>query len=238
MLEGNTLFAGDSITVGLPPFVQVNGLKRSIAEGGRTSDWLVQHVKGTDLRSAKNMVVLIGTNDIGHLPASSTLKNTLAIWDHAKSQGIRVFGQTIPPFGGHPLYMPNFSVIEGRRKTINEGLKKAFAEGRADGLIDLSTLMADPADPTRLGKPFYGGGEDHVHPRKDAHGKLLTQALSGSATLPPLPAPGGPASPGSILVPPPQATESSSAGILLLLVGVGGLAYLLTRKRTGGLGWR
>lgn len=236
MLDGNTLFAGDSITVGLSPFVQVNGLKRSLAEGGRTSAWLVQKVKGTDLHSAKNMVVLIGTNDIGQMQASATLANTLAIWDHAKAHGIRVFGQTIPPFSGWQPYMGNFSVIEARRKAINEGLGKAFLEGRADGLIDLSTLMADPSDPTKLAKAFDSG--DHLHPRKDAHGALLTKALSGVSVLPPLPSPGSPASPGSILVPPSQGSDSSSAGLLLLLVGAGGLVYLLTRKRTGGLGWR
>jgi hypothetical protein len=33
-IQGSTLFLGDSITVGLPPFVAVNGPKTMIAEVG------------------------------------------------------------------------------------------------------------------------------------------------------------------------------------------------------------
>ncbi len=232
-LDGNTLFAGDSMTVGLSPFVQVNGLKRTMAEVSRTSAWLVQQVKGTDLHSAKNIVVLIGANDIGQMQPETTIANTLAIWDHAKAQGIRVIGQTLPPFRGWAPYMANFSVIEGRRKAINAALVQAAAQGRADQLVDLSSLMADPSDPTKLASSFDSG--DHLHPRKDAHGALLTR-VTGSAPLPPLPAP-SPSFP-LVPVPPLKALASSNTGLLLLLVGAGGIAFLLTRKRAGSLGWR
>jgi lysophospholipase L1-like esterase len=228
-LTGNTLFAGDSITVGLAPFVAVTGgLKRTMAEVGRPSAWLLQQVKGTDLRSAKNMLVLIGTNDIGGIPASSTIANILGIWDHARSQGIRVFGMTIPPTKGYAGFnAANVPAIEARRKAINAALGEAFVAGRADGLIDLSALMADPQDPAKLAPSFDSG--DHLHPRKEAMGALLNTAFGSLSPGGQVPGEPPLATPGLTLVP----LESSSTGPLLLLVGVGGiLTYLLTRKRS------
>ncbi len=229
-LVGNTLFAGDSITVGLSPFVTVSqGLKRTMAEVGRPSAWLLQQVKGTDLHSAKNMLVLIGTNDIGGIPSSSTIANILGIWGHARSQGIRVIGMTIPPTKGYAGFpAANVPAIEARRKAINAALGQAFVEGRADALIDLSALMADPQDPARLAAKFDSG--DHLHPRKDAMGALLNQAFSGLSPQGQVPGEPPLATPGLTLVP----LESSSALPLLLMVGAGGiLTYLLTRKRFG-----
>lgn len=213
------------MTVGLSPFVTVNGLKRTMAEVGRSSAWLLQQVRGTDLRSTKNILVLIGANDIGGTPASSTVANTLAIWDHCKAQGIRVFAQTLPPNKGWAPFASNFAAIEARRKEVNAALGQAFQQGRADGLIDLSRLMAAPGDPERLAPAFDSG--DHLHPRKDAHGALLTQAFGG---------PTGPLPPS--LVPSPGSPSKDVAPLFLMVGACGIVAYLLTRKRWPLPNWR
>ncbi len=219
MLAGNTLFAGDSMTVGLSPFVQVNGQKRTIAEVSRRSDWLVQAIRAVSLATTKNLVVLIGANDIGGTAPEQTIANTLEVWRMGKAAGATVIGQTLPPNKGWAPFAGNFAAIEARRKGVNFGLSKAFAEGKCDELVDLSSLMADPGDPEKLSPAFDSG--DHLHPRKDAYGALLSRLTVVPMTpglapgfTPPLPSP-------------PDATP------LLLMVGVGGiLTYLLTRKRS------
>lgn len=222
MMKGNTLFAGDSMTVGLSPFVQVDGLKRTMAEVSRQSTWLLQQLRGTDLHSAKNLVILIGANDLASLPTSLTLSNILACWAHAKSQGIRVFAMTLPPNKGWAPFASNFAAVEAKRQALNAGLREAFVQGKADGLIDLSSLMADPQDPQKLAPAFDSG--DHLHPRKDAMGALLTRAFSSLD--------GGSASTPLASLPDVPVPSEESAMPLLLLVGVGGIiTYLLTRKR-------
>lgn len=226
MLTGNTLFAGDSITVGLSPFVQVDGAKRTMAEVGRSSAGLVTALRGVSLATTKNLLVLIGTNDIGFVPPNTTIANILECWKLGKAAGARVIGMTIPPVKGWPPFAATMPAVEARRQAVNLGLGQAFAQGAADGLIDLSKLLADPADPQKLAASFDSG--DHLHPRKDAMGSLLTQATGG---LPPLPPPGVSPVPLAQVAPSTLPSSSSTLG-LILLVGAGAtLTYLLTRKR-------
>lgn len=227
-LIGNTIFAGDSITVGLPPYVGVTGTKKLVAEGGRPTDWLLRTLRTVDasggLAGFQNLVVLIGTNDIGGGRTVDVLTTDIrSIWQLAKARGLRVFAMTIPPAKGYSGFASNFDVVNARRKAINANLGAAFVRGEADGLIDISALMADPSDPDRLARDFDGG--DHLHPRKDAMGALLTRALSatGAPTTPAVPL-----APAGFFTPP---TDSSGTTVLFLLAGVGGLiTYLLTRK--------
>jgi lysophospholipase L1-like esterase len=225
MLEGNTLFAGDSMTVGLKSFVTVNGPTRAVAEVSRRSDWLVQAIRAVSLATTRNLVVLIGANDIGGVPPEQTIANTLEVWRMGKAAGANVIGQTLPPVKGWAPFASNFDAINARRKAVNFGLSKAFAEGKCDVLLDLSSLMADPGDPEKLSPAFDSG--DHLHPRKDAHGALLSR-LSVVPMTPGL-------APGFT----PSLPSSSDPMPLLLMVGACGMiAYLLTRKRSAGLGWR
>ncbi len=229
MLNGNTIFAGDSITVGLSPFVKVNGTKKVIAEGGRPTSWLLQQIRQAadsgGLNGFQNLVVLIGTNDIGGgRSVEALVHDILTIWSIARAHGLRVYAQTIPPVRGYTGFT-NPEATNARRKAINAALGQAFVAGQGDGLIDLSALMAAPSDPERLAPSFDSG--DHLHPRKDAHGALLTRAFDG-VIAPPL----------APLVPSPVSSPSSSAPLLLLVGGCGILAYLLTRKRWTSLNWR
>lgn len=179
-LQGNTLFAGDSITVGLAPFVRVDGEKMTVAKGGQSSAQLLVMLRGPDaqaqLARAKNMVVLIGTNDIGGGTSIPTLVQTItSIWAVAKSRGIRLFAMTVPPVKGYTGFR-DFGAVNARRKLLNASLENAAANHGVDTLIDLSALLADPADPDRLARNHDSG--DHLHPRKDTMGALLTSVLS------------------------------------------------------------
>ncbi len=231
MLTGNTIFAGDSITVGLPSFVKVNGSKKLIAEVSRPTSWLLQQIQQAassgGLSGFQNLVVLIGTNDIGGgRSVDSLVHDILTIWSIGRAHGLRVYAQTIPPVKDYAGFIQNFPAINSRRKAINAALGQAFVSGQGDGLIDLSTLMAVPSDPDKLA-PAYDSG-DHLHPRKDAHGALLTRAFEG-VIAPPL----------ASLVPSPVSSSEASTAPLLLTVGVCGIiAYLLTRKHWSTRNWR
>jgi len=219
MLNGNTLLVGDSMTVGLAPFVTINGGRRTIAEVSRRSDWLVQAIRAVSLATTKNLVVLIGANDIGGTSPEQTIANTLEVWRMGKAAGANVIGQTLPPNKGWGPFASNFAAIEARRKAVNAGLSRAATQGKCDLLLDLSTLMADPGDPEKLSRAFDSG--DHLHPRKDAHGALLTRLVVGSPASPLVP---------GVASPLPSSSDSTP---LLLMVGVGGIfVYLLTRKRS------
>lgn len=226
MLQGATIFAGDSITVGLKPFVQVNGDKREAAKGGQSAAQLLTMLQGSsagDLAACQNMVVLIGTNDIGGGRTTAQIVSTIrTIWALAKSRGLRVFAMTIPPAEGY-VGFADFGAVNARRKAINAALGAAFAAGEADGLIDLSVLLTDAAAPEKLAARFDSG--DHLHPRKDALGAVLNTALASTGPAPPL-RPGQPA--GSTAEPFPWTTA-----FLLVGMAVGGTIFLARKDSSG-----
>lgn len=215
------------MTVGLAPFVTVDGTKRTIAQVGLSSAGLLTQLRQDALLpKTKNVVVLIGANDLGGTPVATTVANTRALWALARAAGARVWAMTLPPNRGWAPFASNAPAIEAKRQAINAALGAAFVAGEADGLIDLSKLMADPQDPTKLASSFDSG--DHLHPRKDAHGALLTRAFEGissTAADPSL------ASSLARFIPNDAQPPSAALVPLLFLVGIGGIvAYWLTRK--------
>jgi len=232
-LQGDTLFAGDSMTVNLPPFVKVDGVKRMVAKGGIPASGnfvfpgLLQMLQASEgqaaLAASKNMVVLIGTNDIASGRSAETIFKTITdIWALGKARGVRVIALTIPPAKGYSGFASNFDAINAKRKNINASI---LASGIPDAVIDQDKLLGSPGDPDRLASAFDGG--DHLHPRKDAHGAALTTALPLAITGVPL----VPKTPSQALVVP---TESFPWTMLFVLVGIGvGGTILLARKHSG-----
>jgi lysophospholipase L1-like esterase len=180
VLAGDTIFAGDSITVGLVPFVKVDGAKLMIAEGGKDSAWLLGALRGAEragvLRRYRNLVVLIGTNDLGG-GASSTevFARIAAIWALGEANGLRVLPSTIPPVKGWPPFARSFDAVNAKRKEINA---RIVAAAPSD-LVRSDLLLADPTDPDRLAPSVDSG--DHLHPRKDVHGAILSRELGASS---------------------------------------------------------
>lgn len=208
MIQGNTLFLGDSITVGLAGLVAVNGEKGSLAEGGKTSGWLLSKVRALpDLRSYRNAFVLIGTNDIGgDASADAIYANVREVYRLLSEAGIKVYGATVPPFRGYEGYASRYDTIEAKRRRLNEILSLSPDVYR---LIRLDRLMADPNDPSTLAAAYDGG--DHLHPRKDALARLLEHEMGGSPSLPQ-----------------PTASGSSAGTLIALALGLGG-GYALYR---------
>lgn len=225
-VQGATIFLGDSITVGLEPFVQVDGPKRTVAKGGMSSDWLLLQAKSLAPLGYQNAIVLIGTNDIGAHEATWTTNNLRQIYDILREKGLRVYAMTVPPFKGYAWgpYGGDYVRVNARRQAINEWI---LGSGKPEKIVPLHTLLADPSDPERLSSKADSG--DHVHPTKNAVAAAIHATLGGAEPLnPSLP----PATPGK--EPPKQslAPETSMLPIVLGVLALGSLgAYIITRKR-------
>jgi lysophospholipase L1-like esterase len=166
MIDGNTLFLGDSMSVALAPAVQVNGTKRTIAQVSKTSDWLLANVHPSDFQGVQNVVLLIGANDMGgSVSPPKTIQNIKAIEAMVPS-GVRFVVMTVPPFKGWSNYASNYSVINARRLQINAAIKSSFPN-----VVPLDKLLADPSDGEQLSPQADSG--DHLHPRPSATAKAI-----------------------------------------------------------------
>ena len=174
-LIGTTFFAGDSITVGLPPFVSVVGDKVTEAQVGRSVSQIRDAVKAnTRLGDAKNMVVLGGTNDIGGGQSAQSIFATLQqIWAMGKEKGVKVIALTIPPAKGYSGFASNFESINRKRLELNNLIKDSNIP---DKIVDLDVLLGVQADQDRLAPNMDSG--DHLHPRKDAMGAALNTVFA------------------------------------------------------------
>ncbi len=199
LLSGDTVFIGDSITVGLPPFVFVAGNKSDIAKVGAGTAQILSMVRtGESVRALdfqKNAVVLGGTNDIGAgLSAEAIFGNLAAIWKLCKAHGMRVVALTIPPAKGYSGFASNFQAINTKRKLVNAMI---LSSPLADSKIDLDAMLGDASDPDKLAARFDSG--DHLHPNKAAMGGALTAELAKpDAASTAVGTPGGSAVPASV----------------------------------------
>ena len=229
-IQGNTLFLGDSITVGMPGFVGVDGQTSILAEGGKTADWLLGKLRGIEKLGAldgpdrpQNVVVLIGTNDVGGgRSIQAIFSDITAIWSIARDHGARVVAVTLPPFKGWANYGSRYGDINARRMALNALI---VTSSIPDQTVLLDRLVADPADPERLAKSYDGG--DHLHLQKPALAALLqAQIVGGGRGIPQPVSPVGPAR----IEPPTPAGGSLLSYLLVGLAAVSGIA-VLTRKR-------
>lgn len=197
MLAGPVLFVGDSITVGLSPFVDVTGEKMNVAVGGISTggpSGMLAIVKSDKtaplLARAKTMSVLGGTNDIGsNLSADQIVQNLQQIWQTGKLKGVKVIAMTIPPTRGYSGFAANPAGIEQKRLAVNAAILSSTVP---DITIDSDAILGDGKTPPALSAKADSG--DHLHPRKDVHGAAINTELARQAAIPPatptLPSPG------------------------------------------------
>ncbi len=214
MIPGNTVFVGDSITVGLPPFVEVAGQKTSIAKGGRSTAQILAAVTSPEARplltDARNMVVLGGTNDIaGGLSAQVIFFNLVAIWTTGSGKGLRIIALTIPPIRGYAGY-PNPQAAETKRRDVNAMILASTLPAK---ILDCDRMMGDGAAFPALLPKFDGG--DHLHPNRQAMGAAMNVELAGLGAAP-APRPSGPGT-----VPSGAAGSGRSGAVLALELGAG-----------------
>lgn len=134
------------------------------------------------LPGATDLVVLLGTNDIGwpgspfaptEAPASfeELAAGYAQLVAAAHARGLRVIGATLPPFR-HALegtpYAGHYSTAkDALRRRINAWLRSGAG---FDAVVDVDALLRDPADHRRL-LPAYDSG-DHLHPSDQGYAAM------------------------------------------------------------------
>jgi lysophospholipase L1-like esterase len=110
------------------------------------------------------LIVFEGVNDIGSGASSMTTATNLVnaytqFADKAKARGIRAYGATITPFGGHSYYT---TLHEAERQFVNAWFR---TNAVFDGVIDFDVAVLDPLDPTKFKAEYFPGvnANDWLH---------------------------------------------------------------------------
>ncbi|MEU2421304.1 SGNH/GDSL hydrolase family protein [Streptomyces sp. NPDC007851] len=115
------------------------------------------------------LIVFEGVNDIGTAAATPQAQRAVAddliaayrqIVVRAHAQGIRVYGATLLPFGGH-AYDDGAGVREAARQRVNAWIRD---RGHFDAVLDFDRVVRDPANPARLRADLQVGDWLHLNP--------------------------------------------------------------------------
>lgn len=128
------------------------------------------------------LVIFKGINDIGTAPATPAAQRRVTsaliqAYDYLAGQargcGVRVYGATLLPFGGHLEYDDPHGHREAARRTVNEWIR---GSGRFDAVLDFDAAVRDPGDSRRLSPDMDSGDHLHLNP-------LGYRALADSVAL-------------------------------------------------------
>ena len=119
----------------------------------------------------RSVIIQLGTNDIGHggnapvgtcgtspvVTAKQLIAGHRTLLRSARARNLRTIGVTLVPTKGNAgYYSPEKEAV---RDALNHWIRTS---GEYDTVLDLETVLADPADPDAL-RPAFDSG-DHVHP--------------------------------------------------------------------------
>lgn len=115
-------------------------------------------------------IVFEGVNDLGggKTKAEELIEALEQIVIRGHECGLRVYGATILPCGDSFYFNPE---LETKRQAVNEWIRTS---GVFDAVIDLDTVLRNPANPTKL-LPEADSG-DHLHPNDAGH-RLIAEAI-------------------------------------------------------------
>jgi lysophospholipase L1-like esterase len=129
------------------------------------------------------LIVFAGVNDIGTAEATEAAQDEVAadlitaydqIILRAHAHGIRVYGATLLPFGGHADYDDAQGRRESARQTVNAWIRTSH---RFDSVIDFDLVAREPANPRQLLATIDGGDHLHLNP---AGYQVLADAVPAS----------------------------------------------------------
>ena len=95
--------------------------------------------------------------------------------DRVHARGLRIYGATLPPFGGSQY---DGEKREAARRTVNDWIRQS---GAFDAVIDFEAILRDPDQPTRL-LPSADSG-DHLHPNEAGY-RLMADAIDLALFVP------------------------------------------------------
>lgn len=134
----------------------------SVVRGGLATPGIQRYDRDILQQEGVTTVVIFeGVNDIGGANGNSEqvarelTEAYRQLIDKAHAKGLKVYGGTITPFGGHSYYS---FFHEAARQTVNEWIRHS---GAFDGVIDFDALLRDPAHPDRLKAEYQS---DWLHP--------------------------------------------------------------------------
>jgi lysophospholipase L1-like esterase len=116
------------------------------------------------------LIVFEGVNDIGTADATPAAQQQVVsdlidayqqIITRAHTDGIRVYGATITPFGGNTGYDDPNGYREAARQAVNTWIRTSH---RFDAVLDLDRVARDPAQPRNLLPAFDVGDHLHLNP--------------------------------------------------------------------------
>ncbi|WP_329110692.1 SGNH/GDSL hydrolase family protein [Micromonospora sp. NBC_01699] len=116
------------------------------------------------------LVVFEGVNDIGTAEPTGAAQKRVTddlivayeqIVTRSHAHGIRVYGATLPPFGGHPGYDDPAGCRQAARRRVNDWIRTG---GRFDAVLDFDRATHDPRNPRRLLPAFDTGDHLHLNP--------------------------------------------------------------------------
>jgi len=132
---------------------------------------------------ARWVILLEGVNDIGGArepgQAAVVAQNLLVAYREIiarlHARGLRIYGATLPPFGGSQY---DGDEREAARQTVNHWIRSS---GAFDAVIDFDAALRDPAQPLRLLLAADTG--DHLHPNETGY-RLMADAIDLALFVP------------------------------------------------------